>query len=45
MVGYQLDDETNLYMGNGCESPFPSIQKWLELGFQVSLGVLFVRFA
>ena len=29
MVGHQLDDEPNLYMGNGWKSPFPSIYKWL----------------
>ena len=35
MVGHQLDDEPNLYMGNGWKSPFPSIYKWLALEFQV----------
>ena len=25
----------NLYIGNGWKSPFPSIYKWLEMGFQV----------
>ena len=29
----QLDDEPNLYIGNGWKSPFPSIYKWLALGF------------
>ena len=32
MVGYQLDDEPNLYIGNGWKSPFPSIIKWLAFG-------------
>ena len=26
---FQLDDEPNLYIGNGWKSPFPSIYKWL----------------
>ena len=30
---HQLD-EPNLYIGNGWKSPFPSIYKWLALGFQ-----------
>ena len=34
MVGYQLDDEPNLYMGNGWKSPFPSTLNWLSTGFQ-----------
>ena len=37
MVGHQLDDEPNLYIGNGCFSPFPSILNWWALGFQVEL--------
>ena len=24
-IGYELDDEPNLYIGNGWKSPFPSI--------------------
>ena len=35
MVGYQLDYEPNLYIGNGRKSPCPSILNWLALGFQV----------
>ena len=35
MVGYQWDDEPNLYIENGWKSPFPSIYKWLALGLQV----------
>ena len=34
---YQLDDEPNLYRGNGWKSPFPSIFNWLALGFQVTV--------
>ena len=34
MVGYQLDGEPNLDIGNGWKSPFPSIYKWLEMAFQ-----------
>ena len=37
LVGNQLDDEPNLYIGNGWKSPFPSIYKWLALGFQVGV--------
>ena len=29
VVGYQLDDEPILYIGNGWKSPFPSNKKWL----------------
>ncbi len=36
MVGYQLDDEPNLYMGNGWTSPCPSTLNWL-FGFQVAV--------
>ena len=34
---FQLDDEPNLYIGNGWKSPFPSTLKWLSTGFQVQL--------
>ena len=30
---FQLDDEPNLSLRNGWKSPFPSIKKWLALGF------------
>ena len=39
MVGYQLDDGfLNLFLGKWLlkQSPFPSIKKWLALGFQVN---------
>jgi len=32
-----LDDELNIYIGNGWTSPFPSILKDGCLGFQISL--------
>ena len=34
---FQLDDEPNLYIENGWKSPFPSIYKWLALGFQAGM--------
>ena len=40
MVGYQLDDEPNLYIGNGWKSPLPPILNWLALGFQDEHGLL-----
>ena len=37
---FQLDDEPNLYIKKWLfKSPFPSIQKWWPLGFQVNIPV------
>ena len=38
---FQLDDEPNLYVENDWKSPFPSIYKWLALGFQLLEGAHF----
>ena len=34
----------NLYIGNAWKSPFPSIYKWLALGFQAGKCLCFDRF-
>ena len=43
MDGYQLDDEPNLYIENGWKSPFPSIYKWLEMGFQEEVAAQVIQ--